>query len=202
MRLQDRKRVVAAVRFSPDGHWVAAASYGGRLMVWTASGDSVVGIPVSKKNLSTIAFSPDGASLAVGGLGGDVSVWTLPVGERTATLVGHSTAVLSLSYGARGCQLVSLGYEQTVRIWDASTWVEQRVFRVPEPRPRGLALSPDGRTAAVTVEGQITLRSLDDWTELGALPASVKALYSATYSPDGTWLAAGAADGNIRVWRA
>jgi WD40 repeat protein len=199
--LQDRKRVVAAIRFSPDARWVAAASYGGRAMVWTISGDPVVGLTISKKNVVSLAFSPDSRHLAVAGLGDDISIRAMPSGDEIARLSGHQTAVWALRYVGRGRQLVSLGYEQSVRFWDTGKWECTRVLPVAGGGARGLALSADEESAAMSLEGRIELRSVKDWSVTAELPVSVKAIYGTTFSPDGRWLAAGAADGNIRVWQ-
>lgn len=200
--LQDRRKVVALVRVSPDGTWFAAGSYGGRAMVWTLAGEPVVGIRASKKNLSRIAFSPDSTMLVAGGLGDDVSVWTLPSGEAVTTLKGHQTAVMSVAFLSQGGYLASLGYEQVVRFWNTTTWEETRALPVPGGTARGITFSPDESTAAVSMEGKVQLRSVADWSLQAELPVSVKAIYGTTFSPDGRWLAAGAADGKIRVWDA
>ena len=44
------------------------------------------------------------------------------------------------------------------------------------------------------------LWSVEDWVLLAELPISTKAVYGMAFSPDGRWLAVGAADGKIRVW--
>ena len=169
-------------------------------MAWELTGEPLVGIRASKMNLVSLAFSPDSRTLAAAGLGGDISIWALPSGERIATLSGHQTAVMSLVFAHRGRSLVSLGYEQEVRFWDTGTWRAARVLQVPGVGARGLVLSPDERTAAVTVEGRVQLWAVADWSLEAELPVSVKALYGTTFSPDSHWLATGAADGNIRVW--
>jgi hypothetical protein len=155
--LQDRKKVVAAVRISADGKWVAAGSYGGRARVWTLAGEDVVGIQASKKNLSTVAFSPDGETLATAGLGDDISLWALPSGQPIGTLSGHEVAVMALAFIDGGRCLLSLGYEQTIKVWDTDGWLEARTVRLSGPGPRGLAISPDEKTIAVSMESQVQL---------------------------------------------
>jgi WD40 repeat protein len=169
--------------------------------VWTASGDPVTGIVVSKKNLAAIGFVGGSGTLAAAGLGDDITVWSIPSGDRVAVLTGHRTAVLALQCTADGRSLFSLGYDQTVRVWDVGSWSQSRMLEIPESGARGLALSPDGATAAISAEGRIVLHSVDDWAAGRDLAVPVKALYAPTYSRDGRLLAAGAADGKIRVWR-
>jgi WD40 repeat protein len=198
--LQDRKKTVAEVQISADGRWVAAASYGGRAVVWTPDGQPVVGIKARKKNLATLALSPDGQTLAVGGLGDAVQLWSLPAGEPVGTLSGHATAVSLLNYIDAGRTLVSLGYEGVIKFWDTATWREQRSLPVPAPSLRGLAFSADESIVALSLESKVQLRSADDWALQAELPVGTKVVSALAFSPDGRWFAAGAADRQVRVW--
>jgi WD40 repeat protein len=198
--LQDRKQVVSAVQISADGEWLVAVSYGGRAMIWTLSGDPVVGIKASIKNLSSVDFSPDKKLLATCGLGDEVFLWYLPTGARAGVLTGHKTAVMKVKFVQDGRYLVSLGYEQTIRFWDTDTWRETKVVRPEVPSARGIVFSHDDQLAALLLEGRVDIMSVDNWTKMNELTISAKSVGSAAFSRDGRWLAVGAADRKIRVW--
>lgn len=198
--LQDRKQVVSAVQISADGEWLVAVSYGGRAMIWSLSGEPVVGIKASKKNLSSVDFSPDKKILATCGLGDEIYLWHLPSGERAGELTGHKTAVMNVRFVQNGRYLMSLGYEQTIRFWDTETWQETRMLRPEVPSARGIVFSHDEQLAALLLEGRVDIMSVAKWTKLNELAISAKSVGSAAFSPDGRWLAVGAADRKIRVW--
>ncbi len=50
------------------------------------------------------------------------------------------------------------------------------------------------------MESKVQLWSVEDWTLEEELPISTKAVNGMAFSPDGRWLAIGAADKKIRVW--
>jgi WD40 repeat protein len=198
--LQDRKQVVSAVQISDDGEWIAAVSYGGRAMLWTMGGKPVVGIKANPKNLSSVAFSPDKKLLATCGLGDKISLWYLPTGALAAELKGHKTAVMHVRFVQDGRYLVSLGYEQTLKFWDTNSWKESRVLKPEVPSARGIVFSDDERLAALLLEGRVDIMSVSDWTKVQEYTMAPKSVASAAFSPDGKWLAVGAADRKIRIW--
>jgi WD40 repeat protein len=199
--LRDRKKTVSAVAFSRDGEWFASGWYGGRAAVWTIDGEEIVSIKASGKNLSTVAISPDGALLATGGLGGDIKVWEIPSGALRETLSGHETAVNSLHFIDEGKQLVSLGYEGTIRLWSVETWEPERVIVLDDPPARRFILSADEATGALSLEGRVQIWDTATWKPVEELNVGTKAVGGIAFSPDRAWFAAGGADGQVRVWK-
>lgn len=169
-------------------------------MVWTTAGEPVAGIVASKKNLSSVAFSPDNACLATAGLGDDIHIWSLPDGQPAAVLSGHKTAVGSLAFLDQGRKLVSWGYDQTVRVWDAQSWRQLEIVPIPEPGARWLALSPDQQFGALSMEGRVPVWRLFDWATVADIDVDAKVISSLAFSADNRWLAVGGADRRIRIW--
>jgi len=198
--LQDRKKVVASVQISADGKWIAAGSYCGRAAVWSLSGQELVAIKASSNNLSSVAFSPDSRMLATSGLGDDIKLWELPSGQPIGTLNGHKTAVGSLTYVHNGSTLVSLDYEGTLIFWNMTNWQEKHRLNPGVPGIRSLAFSADETTIAISMEGIVQIWSARDLSLQAELPVSTKVINGIAFSPDGRWLAIGAADKKIRIW--
>jgi WD40 repeat protein len=201
-RLQDRKKVVSAVTISDDGRWVCVGSYGGRVALWTLEGEPVAAFKASQGNLSSVAIAPGAKLLATSGLGAEINLWSLPAGEPVGTLTGHETAVGSLKFIRGGRELVSLGYEGTVRFWDTDSWEATQVHTVSPIGARGLVFSPNEKRAVLSLDGAVRVYRLEGWEQEVELEVGTRSIGSVAFSPDGRWLAAGAADRKIRVWRA
>lgn len=138
--------------------------------------------------------------LATSGLGGEIKLWTLPAGDLVTELKGAEVVFSALRFLRGGEQLVSLGFQESIRLWDTKTWDEIRVIDVKGQAPRGLAFSPDEKQAAVLGDDYVYVWSTENWTHEFNVEVGAKKLFCTAFSPDGRWLAVGAADKKIRIW--
>ena len=199
--LQDRKKPVTDVTFSGDGRLVAAASHGGRAPVWDRAGHPMKAIVAGKQNLSSVALSPDGQQLATAGLGGDITVRSLPSGHVVATLATTAAAAGWLQFIGGGRELVSLGVQKDVVMWDTATWQRSRTYAMERWGVRSLVVSPDEALLGLGMRGLVQLRSTIDMELQAELPVSTPVVSAIAFSPDGRWLAVAAADRRVRIWR-
>lgn len=116
--------------------------------------------------------------------------------------------ITAMAFNADGKQLLVGGYHE-VLIWDsASGALIQRVGNVPQ-RTFGMALSPDGAWLAVAggapgVSGEVRLIPWQEGPKWDAAPKVLASLddvfFDVAFRPDGLQLAAGGADGCVRVF--
>jgi WD40 repeat protein len=197
--LYDQKKVASGAAFSPDGKWLAAVYYGGRVSLWQASGRLETAFKTGFKNLSCLAFSPDSTLLATGGLGSELALWSIPGGEAVRRLPGHEEAVLAARFNTSGTRLVTISYHGVMRFWDPATW--QEVQRWEIPGGRGFVFSPGERSIAVSAPSSVQIFSASSGKLEQRLEVATPVVNGLAFSPDGGWLAAGAADRKIRVFR-
>jgi hypothetical protein len=116
--------------------------------------------------------------------------------------------ITALAFVADGAQLVAGGYHELL-IWDTKSGaLVSRIGNIPQ-RTLGMAFSPDGSWLAVAggspgVSGEVRLIPWGDGPNKAAGPRVLAThddvFFAAAFRPDGTQLAAGGADGLVRVF--
>ena len=116
---------IQSLAFSPDGNTLASGSQDRTIRLWNPNNGKL------KKTLTgytgwinPIAFSPDGTILVIG-KGRTIRLWNIQDGEYTNILEGHAGHILSVAFSPDGTMLVSGGEDNTVRLWDVQTLLEQ-----------------------------------------------------------------------------
>jgi WD40 repeat protein/serine/threonine protein kinase len=123
----------------------------------------------------------------------DPKVVSVPGGSRT-------TAVFSRD----GRHVAFLGGEQTIQVWDTSTWQSRSVCPGHQGRTHRFAFSPDGRhLASVGDDRFVRIWDVASGREVRSLPVPSPTVVCVAYSPDGRYLACGSwffGGGGVRVW--
>lgn len=140
---------VTAVAFSPNNQLLATGSYG-QVVVW----DLDAGRPVKLLTnvlgaVNDLKFSPKGDILAVGGgqpsAKGDLRLYQTSDWKLIATLRGHDDVVFSLAFSPDGKQLASASFDNSVRLWDAHSYVPMKEYHHHSDFVYAVAFSPNGK---------------------------------------------------------
>jgi len=187
---------VAGVVYSPDGKWMATASYDFTARVWDAAGGQESLRLQHDAEVTEIVFSPDGRFLATASADGAARIWDANTGEELQRLE-HDDQVLDVAFSPDGQQLASASADFTARIWQSETGALLATLE-HEDWVNRLAYSPDGAFLA-TASDHVSLWDAHSGELLNILTHDDDVLFVA-FSPDGNRLVSGGWDSTARVW--
>jgi WD40 repeat protein len=154
-------------------------------------------------NVQALACAPDGHHVAVGGRGElDLEIWDVTSGKRVEHLEAPPPrgemppGITALAYLPDGKTLVAAN-DREVRIVDLPSRKVTAVL--PERLVLSVAVSSDGQRLATGRYDGVTLWDLTARKKT-AIHLAVPGVESVTFSPDGSLLAAGSAEGTVHVW--
>jgi len=180
--------------FSPDGRWIAVGGGDKAVKILQAwDGELLRTWPDLPASVSSLVLSPDGSRLVAATFDGSIHVWDL-ASEQKCSFQAHRKGVCAVAFGLDGKSFASGGGEGTLKLWDAATGEEIRVFDGLTQPVRSVALSPDGRWIAAS--GMIW--PTDGSGAPDAFQTDAEAFSAVAFRPDGNQIAWGGA-GNGRA---
>jgi WD40 repeat protein len=226
--LTGHDKKVTCVAFSPDGAMLASGSEDESVKMWRTQSGELLRSMKQPTDVRCLAFSPDGATLAAGTSDRAIVLWDIAAGiERRSIHYGTSESILfstidhdikAVVFNPTGDTLASSGgggkgHDQCITLWSTGDGHQIREFtRFDRCASRGLAFDPlgivlagavgynDPRSAGV---GGIGIWEPQYGRLIAAIPLNPKEFEEPlclAFSPGGTMLAAGFADGTVRFW--
>jgi len=127
----------------------------------------------------------------------------IDAGATVDRLEGHRGSVYSVAWSPDGRRVATGSWDNTARIWDATTGEVVRALEGHRSGVISVAWSPDGRRVA-TGSFDKTVRIWDPTTGelVRALVGHRYAVKSVAWSPDGRRVATGSSDKTARIWDA
>ncbi len=182
--------------------WLLAAAGAG--LAQPLPGDRVLS---SDMVVARVSYLDDGSIAGYGD--GRVRVWDANTGTVRQRLDPEGKAEsFPMAFSPRSGQLARVTNTGVLEWWDLKTArVSRPVAGIPAA-VRGVVLSPDGKSLATAhvprKEGSVnTVRVRDaSGKERFAVPSGIGGISAMCFSPDGSTLAAGSYDADLRVWNA
>lgn len=117
------------------------------------------------------------------------------------SLDAHTGNVHAVAWSSDGRRLASVGEDEVLRVWDASTDEEIRSIQLPGGNPLDVDWSPAGdRVATAALDGVARIWDASDGSLIHELRSPGSGARCVSWSPRGDRLAAGGDGGEITIW--
>jgi WD40 repeat protein/uncharacterized caspase-like protein len=209
--------------FSPDGRQLISAcsdNAGQSILskiakLWDVETGNLVQTFTAHTSGVRAAFSNDGSRIITWSIDPDnsIALWNAATGELVRKLEGHTDSVVSVTFSPDERHILSGSYDRTIRLWDAQTGAQLRLFAdtdISIPHLGNLrdlitsvAFSPDGtRFVSGGYDNAVKLWDLATGTVVQRLEGHVARVNAVAFSPDGRRIVSAGLDTTIRVWAA
>ncbi len=192
----------AALNLSPDGTTIAVVGRSTLRLIDLATGAAKLDYEVHKLYaVASVAFSPDGARIATASTDNTSLVIDIATGKvlRTFDLELKGEQVV---FSRDGKTVLASSSDQVLRSFSIETGEGRKLIDKGVPF-HTLTVSKDGKLLVLSGTGRAPwLLSLPDGKLTSDAFDSEDRVMSATISPDGKWIAGGANEGDIYLWKA
>lgn len=193
--------LVLTAAYSPDGKTLAAAGTDNSIHLFDpAAGKELRTISQHADWISSIAFSPDGSRVASASRDRTARVFEVASGSLEATYAGHDGYVNAVAFSADGKSGFSGGRDKKIGFWKREDGSQIGAISAFDAEVLALAVVND-RLYAGGADKRVRGYKISDRTQTAALEGHTDWVFTLAVNAEGSRIASGAFNGEIRVWK-
>ena len=171
LRIKGHRKELRMLRFSPDGKWLASASFDRTIRIWDSKGQQkAILYGGHRERVRVLAYRLDSQQLVSGGDDFAARIWDMRTGKKGLRLIGHSAPIIDMKFTPSGTHLVLLGLDKTISIWRVESAEKELVLGPFEEQPSGICLDPHGKWIGVTLPNRIELLDIHTRERTASFP--------------------------------
>jgi len=196
---------VRSIAFIPGTSTFFSAGSDGQVLKWDINDPEKKYTVVIDNELVNriIDVSNDGKWLACGTDGMGIQLFNIngPPGQQPVTLSGHTNRIRALNFMPDNQHFLTGGLDNQILIWNVNSR-DNKVFTTVEGQVQVLAVQDEGNwVAGGTTDGQIILWEADKpENKIILYQEKGNEVLALCFNTDGTLLATGDRNGNVKIW--
>lgn len=189
---------IASLAVSPDGVWLASASWDHTVRLWPLKGGPPRVFEGNSQNVNGVAFSPDGRDLVSAGYDTTLRIW--PISSNGSPILRNLPTPLNTVVVAPDGEIAAAGADG--KVYFLAPLGEMRAEVQASPTPViALAISKDGAlVAAAGIRGSVAVIERNTRKVQKTLVGPGLPVWSVAFFPDNRTLLTGGADRMLRRW--
>lgn len=197
--LKGHQELIFDLSFSNDNKHLLSGSWDGTMIIW----DMHTFLPEKRIDLGnispyTVCFDANDIYAISGDLGENINYFEIDTKKSFRTLIGHTSAISDIAFKPDGSKVVSVSWDNTIKIWDANTGMQIHKTKLTETPIYSVCVD---EKSIFTGDASQTIKIWSwDMNKVQILQGHSAAVTDIQLSTDQKWIISRAANGEVIVW--